>query len=79
MIGGRYFISKNDGLQTKALCTLESLCMVKKRFMDPNTLSENGTVTAHLSGASKDSKYVVVVRNEAGSDWQQLRVLDVAR
>ena len=79
VIGGRYFISKNDGLQNQSVVYVrESLYGEEKVYLDPNTLSENGTVTAHLGGASKDGKYVVVDRNEAGSDWQQLRVLDVA-
>ena len=74
VIGGRYFISKNDGLQNQSVVYVrESLVGGEEKvYLDPNTLSENGTVTAHLGGASKDGKYVVVVRNEAGSDsWQR--------
>ncbi len=78
-IGGRYFISKNDGLQNQSVVYVrESLHGKESVFLDPNSLSEDGTTTAYLSGASKDGKYVVVVRNEAGSDWQQFRILDVA-
>ena len=78
-IGDRYFISKNDGLQNQSVVYVrESLNGDENVFLDPNLLSTDGTVTAHLGGASKDGKYVVVVRNEAGSDWQQFRVLDVA-
>ena len=78
-IGGRYFISKKDGLQNQSVVYVrESLHGDESVFLDPNLLSEDGTVTAHLGGASKDGKYVVVVRNEAGSDWQQFRILEVA-
>ena len=78
-IGGRYFVSKNDGLQNQSVVYVrESLHGEESVFLDPNSLSEAGTVTANLGGASKDGKYVVVVRNEAGSDWQQFRILDVA-
>ena len=78
-IGDRYFISKNDGLQNQSVVYVrETLDGDESVFLDPNTLSPDGTVTAHLGGASKDGKYVVVVRNEAGSDWQQFRILDVA-
>lgn len=77
-IGGRYFVSKNDGLQNQSVVYVrESLHGEESVFLDPNLLSEDGTVTAHLGGASKDGKFVVVVRNEAGSDWQQFRILDV--
>ena len=57
VIGGRYFISKNDGLQNQSVVYVrESLYGEEKVYLDPNTLSENGTITAHLGGASKDGK-----------------------
>tara|TARA_Y100001954_G_C15821619_1_gene610254 strand:- start:2008 stop:4053 length:2046 start_codon:yes stop_codon:yes gene_type:complete len=78
-IGDRYFVSKNDGLQNQSVVYVrETLNGDEEVFLDPNKLSENGTVTAHLGGASKDGSKVVVVRNEAGSDWQQFRILNVA-
>lgn len=78
-IGGRYFVSRNDGLQNQSVVYVkQGLNGDESVFLDPNILSEDGTVTAHLGGASKDGKYVVVVRNEAGSDWQQFRILNVA-
>jgi prolyl oligopeptidase len=77
-IGDRYFINRNNGLQNQSVVyVMESLHGEEEVFLDPNLLSENGTVTAHLGGASKDGKYVTVVRNEAGSDWSQIRILDV--
>ena len=78
-IGDRYFISKNDGLQNQSVVYIrQTLHGDEEEFLDPNKLSDNGTVTAYLDGASKDGSKVVVVRNEAGSDWQQLRILNVA-
>lgn len=76
-LAGKYYINKNDGLQNQSVVYVrETLDGEDKVYLDPNSLSENGTVTASLGGASKDGKYVVVVRNEAGSDWQQIRVLE---
>jgi prolyl oligopeptidase len=77
-IGDRYFVSRNNGLQNQSVVYVrESLHGEETVFLDPNLLSDNGTVTAHLGGASKDGKYVAVIRNEAGSDWSQIRILDV--
>lgn len=78
-IGDRYYISKNDGLQNQSVWYVrEGLDGADKVFLDPNTLSEDGTVTASLSSASDDDKYIVVMRNAAGSDWQEIRVMDLA-
>jgi len=47
-------------------------------FIDPNILSPDGTIRIGLVGFSKDDKYVTYSRSEAGSDWQELRVMEVA-
>lgn len=76
-IGGRYYVNKNNGLQNQSVVYVrESLGGEDEVYLDPNALSENGTVTASLGSASKNGEYVVVIRNEAGSDWQQIRVLE---
>ena len=60
-IGDRYYISKNDGLQNQSVWYVrDGLDGEDRIFLDPNTLSEDGTVTASLSSASDDDKYVVV-------------------
>ena len=77
-IGGRYFISRNDGLQNQSVTYVrESLHGEESVFLDPNSLSDDGTVTASLGGASDDGRFVTEMRNEAGSDWQEIRVRDV--
>lgn len=77
-IGGRYFIDRNDGLQNQSVTYVrESLHGEERVFLDPNALSDDGTVTAHLGGASDDGRYVTEMRNESGSDWQEIRVRDV--
>ena len=77
-IGDRYYISKNDGLQNQSVWYVrDGLDGEDQVFLDPNTLSEDGTVTASLSSASDDDKYIVVMRNAAGSDWQEIRVMDL--
>ena len=69
-IGEKVFLTRNDGLQNQSLIFVKDTEDAEERvFLDPNALSEDGTVTANLSGASPDGRYVVEVRNAAGSDW----------
>jgi len=77
---GDYFIySKNDGLQNQSVYYYklgeEGDDMV---FIDPNTLSEDGTVSVNLMGNSQDKKYVAYGVNEAGSDWQKIKIREIA-
>ena len=77
-IGEKIFLTRNDGLQNQSVIFVKDSEEAEERvFLDPNALSEDGTVTANLSGASPDGRYVVEVRNAAGSDWQEMRVLDL--
>ena len=77
-IGEKVFLTRNDGLQNQSVIFVKDSEEAEERvFLDPNALSEDGTVTANLSGASPDGRYVVEVRNAAGSDWQEMRVLDL--
>lgn len=78
-MGGRYFVSKNDGLQNQSVWYVRNeLHGVDELYLDPNTLSANGTVTASLGSASKDDRYVTVIQSRAGSDWQEIHVYDLA-
>lgn len=77
-VGDRFFIYRNDGLQNQAVIYVrEGRDGEDRVFLDPNELSEDGTVTASLIGASKDHRFMAISRNEAGSDWSQIRVMDI--
>ena len=55
--GGRYFYSKNDGLQNQSvLYTLRSLDDKPRVLLDPNKLSEDGTISLSGYDISKDGK-----------------------
>ncbi|TAE05032.1 MAG: S9 family peptidase, partial [Bacteroidetes bacterium] len=77
---GEYFIySKNDGLQNQSVYYIQKgLAGESKVFLDPNTLSTDGTVAASLMGYSKDKKYIAYSVSKSGSDWQEIRVKEVA-
>jgi prolyl oligopeptidase len=77
--GEYYFFYKNDGLQNQSVCYIQKgLDGTPEVFLDPNLLSADGTVRASLLGASNDDRYVAVSRGEAGSDWSEIRVMEVA-
>jgi len=77
--GGKYFFSKNDGLQNQAVYyMLDNLNAEPKVLLDPNTWSKDGTVALAGVSISDDAKYVAYGVAESGSDWHTWRVLDVA-
>ncbi len=77
--GGRYFYTRNDGLQNQSvLYVAESLEAPAWVLLDPNKLSEDGTVALRDWVPSHDGRYVALGLASAGSDWQEWRVLDVA-
>ena len=76
--GDYYFFYKNDGLQNQSVIYIQKgLDGEAEVFVDPNKLSEDGTVRISLVGFSKENHYVTIARSEAGSDWQELRVMEV--
>jgi prolyl oligopeptidase len=76
--GDRYFYYKNDGLQNQAiLYTLTSLDDEPKVLIDPNTLSEDGTVALGGVAISEDGKLMAYGLSTSGSDWQEWKVRDV--
>jgi prolyl oligopeptidase len=77
--GGKYFFSKNDGLQNQSvLYVSDTLDGVPRMLLDPNTLSKDGTVALAGFVVSDDAKYAAYGLAEAGSDWNTWKVLDIA-
>ncbi len=73
--GGRYFYFKNDGLQNQSvLYVQESLEGEPRTLLDPNTLSEDGTVALSSMDVSKNGKHMAYGLSSAGSDWQEFHV-----
>jgi prolyl oligopeptidase len=76
--GGKYFYSKNDGLQNQAVLYVADTYKADGRVLiDPNKWSEDGTIALASYSPSEDGRYLGYARSEAGSDWQQVFVLDV--
>jgi prolyl oligopeptidase len=77
--GEYYFFSKNDGLQNQSVYYVQKgLAGTPEVFIDPNTLSADGTVRIGLLGPSGDKANLAISRGEAGSDWGEIRVMDIA-
>jgi prolyl oligopeptidase len=78
--GGRYFYSKNNGLQNQSvLYWLNSLTGDPKLLLDPNKLAADGTAALGGEAISDDGKLLAYGVATAGSDWQEWKVRDVAR
>jgi prolyl oligopeptidase len=76
--GGRYFFSRNDGLQNQSvLYTMNSLKDSPRMLLDPNTLAADGTVALAGMAVSPDGKLLAYSTAASGSDWNEIRVRDV--
>jgi len=76
--GDRYFFMKNDGLQNQyVLYTHIGLEGEPEVLLDPNTFSEDGTVALAGTSLSNDGKYLAYQIARAGSDWNEIFVMDV--
>jgi len=76
--GGRYFFSRNDGLQNQSvLYTSRTLTGEAKVLLDPNTMSKDGTVALSGYDISEDGKYIVYGTAMSGSDWTEWRVKEI--
>lgn len=75
----RYFYTHNNGLQNQSvLYVTDSLDAKPRLLLDPNKLSEDGTVALAGWSASKDGKYLAYGLAADGSDWREWKVMDVA-
>ena len=78
-VGKYYIFQKNDGLQNQFVVYIqEGLNGTPRVLLDPNSMSSDGTVSLGGIYPSKDDKYVAYSIQKAGSDWQEIFVLDPA-
>ncbi len=76
--GGRYFFSKNSGLQNQSVIySAPNLKDEPTVLLDPNKLSADGTVSLSSYAISDDGRYMAYGLNTSGSDWIEWRVKDV--
>jgi len=76
--GENYFFFKNDGLQNQDVLYIQkSPDDQPELFLDPNKLSEDGTVAISGVTISNDGKYLGYQVSVSGSDWREINVMDI--
>lgn len=75
---GKWYIYRNNGLQNQSvLYQMDRLGGEQRMMLDPNALSDDGTVALQGISFSHDGKYLAYVISRSGSDWQEIYVKDV--
>ncbi|TCD11617.1 S9 family peptidase [Pedobacter frigidisoli] len=78
-VGEYYFFTKNDGLQNQSIWYIKKgIDGSEEVFLDPNKLTDDGTAAVSLLGFSHDRKYVAYSVAQAGSDWSNIYVMEIA-
>lgn len=74
----KYFYFHNTGLQAQdILYVQDSLEGEPQVLLDPNALSEDGTVSLNTFSVSEDAKYLAYALSSSGSDWATIKVLRI--
>jgi len=77
--GNYYVLSRNNGKQNQAVNYIKNGKKGKEEvFIDPNTLSADGTSSISNLSFSKDNKYVAYMISKSGSDWKEIVIMEVA-
>ncbi len=77
--GGRYFYTRNDGLQNQSvLYVRDQLNGAARQLIDPNAWSADGATALAEWVPSEDGKRLLYAVQDGGTDWRTVRVLDVA-
>lgn len=77
--GGRYYYSRNDGLQNQDVVFMQTALDDKSEILiDPNTWSDDGTIALSGLEFSDDGRYVAYGIQDGGSDWRTWRVMEIA-
>ena len=75
---GKYFFFKNDGMQNQSVLYIQdSLTDEPQLLLDPNTLSEDGTISLSDISVSPDGKYLAYSIARGGSDWNEIYFMEI--
>ena len=76
--GGRYFFTKNNGLQNQSpLYVRRGLSGSDRVLIDPNSWARDGATALDQWEPSPDGKLLAYTIQDGGSDWRTIKVIDV--
>lgn len=76
---GKIYFSANDGTHNQAIIyRCDNIGAAPEVFLDPNKLSDDGTVALTGLYQSHDGKYTAYTISRSGSDWTEIYVMDTA-
>lgn len=75
--GGWYYFTRNDGLRNQSVVyRSREIGAPAEVFLDPNTLSDDGTVALNGLSFSDDGRYCAYSVSASGSDWAEIRIVE---
>ena len=75
---GKWYFSKREGLKNQAVIyQADELGGEARVFLDPNTLSNDGTVALNGIYHSHNGRWAAYSISRSGSDWQEFYVIDM--
>ena len=80
MVNGKLFYSYNDGLQNQyVLYMADGINGEPEVLIDPNTLSEDGTVSMASTELSPKASFLAYMLSDGGTDWKTIHVRDTSK
>jgi len=80
VVGKKIIYGYNNGLNNQPVYYMQDgFDGESEVLLDPNTLSEDGTVSISLNGHSKNNRYLAYLQSQSGSDWHCLKVMDLEK
>jgi prolyl oligopeptidase len=77
-VSGRWFVFKNNGLQNQSvLYTMRDPNSEPYLLLDPNKLSDDGTVALNGMDVSPCGAFMVYKIARSGSDWNEIFVMEI--
>ncbi|XCF06412.1 prolyl oligopeptidase family serine peptidase [Tamlana crocina] len=74
--GNYTYFYKNNGLQNQNVLYRKDENNTEEVFLDPNTFSDDGTISLDDVSFSKDGELMAYSISEGGSDWRKIIVLN---
>ncbi len=76
--GNYYIFYKNDGLQEQSVIYIQKGLNGKPEvLLDPNKLSNDGSISLSGTYVSNDNKYMAYSISKGGSDWNEFYVIEL--